>query len=229
MQEKPFRGNFTQQEPIAGNAIDAAVNVLRSGRLHRYNTPSDDTVSYTSELGAAFAGYTNQSFCPACRFSLKARPIWSSTSTIWKANLRRPARSGCIDRWNAQYRTLAAGLEGDPSVVMPARPEAERFVDSSIQFLVPKFSAEECEGFVNRCAEHGVELKWFGGTKPVGYTSTHRHWGYVPGEALPETDRIFAQLFDMRIPLTFSFSDCEHIARIIRSVLSRMRHSQAVN
>ncbi len=33
-----FEGNFTQQEPISEDAIAAAVAVLRSGRLHRYNT-----------------------------------------------------------------------------------------------------------------------------------------------------------------------------------------------
>ncbi|MDX1781246.1 MAG: DegT/DnrJ/EryC1/StrS family aminotransferase, partial [Thalassovita sp.] len=32
-----FKGSFTQQEPIPEEAIEAAVAVLRSGRLHRYN------------------------------------------------------------------------------------------------------------------------------------------------------------------------------------------------
>ena len=30
-----FTGSFTQQEPIPDAAIDAAVAVLKSGRLHR--------------------------------------------------------------------------------------------------------------------------------------------------------------------------------------------------
>ncbi len=33
-----FKGSFTQQEPIPEAAIEAAVAVLRHGRLHRYNT-----------------------------------------------------------------------------------------------------------------------------------------------------------------------------------------------
>jgi len=32
-----FRGNFTQQEPIPEEGIEAAIAVMRSGRLHRYN------------------------------------------------------------------------------------------------------------------------------------------------------------------------------------------------
>ncbi|NND20406.1 MAG: hypothetical protein HKN98_17695, partial [Silicimonas sp.] len=41
MTQQTFKGSFTQQEPIADDAIDAAVQVLRTGRLHRYNTAGD--------------------------------------------------------------------------------------------------------------------------------------------------------------------------------------------
>ena len=33
-----FEGSFTQQESIPDDAIAAALEVLKSGRLHRYNT-----------------------------------------------------------------------------------------------------------------------------------------------------------------------------------------------
>ncbi|MEM7519715.1 MAG: aminotransferase, partial [Pseudomonadota bacterium] len=36
-----FTGSFTQQEPIPEEGIAAAVEVMRSGRLHRYNTGPD--------------------------------------------------------------------------------------------------------------------------------------------------------------------------------------------
>ena len=38
MSIKAFTRPFTQQEPINQEAIDAATKVLKSGRLHRYNT-----------------------------------------------------------------------------------------------------------------------------------------------------------------------------------------------
>ena len=37
-----FTGNFTQQDPIPEAAIEAAVAVMRHGRLHRYNTDAGE-------------------------------------------------------------------------------------------------------------------------------------------------------------------------------------------
>ncbi|WP_370272340.1 aminotransferase class I/II-fold pyridoxal phosphate-dependent enzyme, partial [Pseudooceanicola nitratireducens] len=51
-----FTGNFTQQEPIPDAAIDAAMEVLRSGRLHRYNTAegeAGETALLEQEFAAA--------------------------------------------------------------------------------------------------------------------------------------------------------------------------------
>ena len=41
MTEK-FSGNFTQQEPLPEDAIEAALAVLRHGRLHRYNVAAGE-------------------------------------------------------------------------------------------------------------------------------------------------------------------------------------------
>ncbi|MEM1306155.1 MAG: DegT/DnrJ/EryC1/StrS family aminotransferase [Pseudomonadota bacterium] len=38
-----FDGSFTQQEPIPEDAIARAVDLMRTGRLHRYNTGPDET------------------------------------------------------------------------------------------------------------------------------------------------------------------------------------------
>jgi len=38
-----FKGSFTQQEPIPEAGIEAAVAVMRHGRLHRYNTVEGET------------------------------------------------------------------------------------------------------------------------------------------------------------------------------------------
>ena len=68
---------------------------------------------------------------------------------------------------------------------------------------------------IRSCAERGVELKWFGGDEPNGFTSAHTSWRYLRAQQLPRTDRVLASLFDMRLPLTFSLEDCAQIARII--------------
>ena len=61
----PFTGNFTQQEAISDSAIDAAIEVLRSGRLHRYNTAGDE-VSQTAQLEAEYAAWQGSKYCLAC-------------------------------------------------------------------------------------------------------------------------------------------------------------------
>ena len=59
-----FTGNFTQQEPIPDDAIERAVEIMRSGRLHRYNTGPDE-VSETALLEREFATYMGVDYCLA--------------------------------------------------------------------------------------------------------------------------------------------------------------------
>ena len=63
--EKPvFTGNFTQQEPIPEAAIAAALDVIRSGRLHRYNLlPGDE--GEVAALEREFAAFTGARFALA--------------------------------------------------------------------------------------------------------------------------------------------------------------------
>ena len=54
-----FRGDFTQQEPIPEAGIEAAVAVMRHGRLHRYNTVEGETLRrryYWSRNSPTFKG-----------------------------------------------------------------------------------------------------------------------------------------------------------------------------
>jgi dTDP-4-amino-4,6-dideoxygalactose transaminase len=59
-----FTGSFTQQEPIPEEAIEAAVAVMRHGRLHRYNTAPGE-VSETALLEEEFAAFTGAKYCLA--------------------------------------------------------------------------------------------------------------------------------------------------------------------
>ena len=52
-----FTGSFTQQEPIPDAAIKAAVEVMRHGRLHRYNLGPDE-IGETALLEREFAAAT---------------------------------------------------------------------------------------------------------------------------------------------------------------------------
>ena len=62
---KPFTGNFTQQEPLDDTVIAAATEILRSGRLHRYNSAPGE-LSKASELEQAYAAYQGARYCLAC-------------------------------------------------------------------------------------------------------------------------------------------------------------------
>ena len=57
-----FTGSFTQQEPIPEAGIDAAMAVLRHGRLHRYNTVAGE-VAETALLEEEFAAYVGARYC----------------------------------------------------------------------------------------------------------------------------------------------------------------------
>lgn len=61
-----FTGNFTQQEPIPEDAINAALAVMQGGRLHRYNVAHSDELSETALLEIEYAKYQGQHYCLAC-------------------------------------------------------------------------------------------------------------------------------------------------------------------
>lgn len=62
---KTFNKPFTQQETIPEAGIAAAIEVMRSGRLHRYNTLPGEK-SETDLLELAFAEYQGVPYCLAC-------------------------------------------------------------------------------------------------------------------------------------------------------------------
>jgi hypothetical protein len=62
---KPFTGSFTQQEALDDTVIAAATEILRSGRLHRYNSGPEE-LSKASELEQAYAAYQGARYCLAC-------------------------------------------------------------------------------------------------------------------------------------------------------------------
>jgi dTDP-4-amino-4,6-dideoxygalactose transaminase len=59
-----FSKSFTQQEPIPPEAIARAIEVMNSGRIHRYNVAKDE-ISETSLLEQEFASYIGVKYCLA--------------------------------------------------------------------------------------------------------------------------------------------------------------------
>ncbi len=59
-----FTGSFTQQEAIPADAITAAVAVLQSGRLHRYNLVGDEA-GEVAQLEAEYRDWQGSEYCLA--------------------------------------------------------------------------------------------------------------------------------------------------------------------
>ena len=124
-------------------------------------------------------------------------------------------------RWNASYALLGGRLNSIPGVSVPARPEKEDFVASSIQFSLTGLTATAIETALRRCRDQGVDIKWFGGATPSGFTSTFEHWRYVTEQpTLPGTQAMLAALCDMRIPLSLQADDCHAIADIVAAAIA---------
>ncbi len=125
-----------------------------------------------------------------------------------------------VARWNVLHETMEGELGDHNRWRLIHRDPGLKRVGSSFQFQVPDKGPDKIRDFVDRCAGRGVELKWFGAPRAVGFTSTYRNWGYANPPVLPQTDRVVAGLLDMRLPLTFSIEDCTLIAGILRDELA---------
>jgi len=65
MSKVTFSKSFTQQEQIPDAGIDRAVEIMKTGRLHRYNLVADED-SEASSLEVEFARWQEVDYCLAC-------------------------------------------------------------------------------------------------------------------------------------------------------------------
>lgn len=86
-----FTKPFTLQEPIPETGIERAVEIMRSGKLHRYNTDPGETAE-AALLERDFAAYLGTSYCLACasggyalHVALKAAGIQSGDNVLTNA------------------------------------------------------------------------------------------------------------------------------------------------
>ena len=153
-------------------------------------------------------------------------PNYSGRMDNLRAAILRPQLADLdtqCQRWNKRYRIIEAVLQDSAVINIPARPAAEEFVASSIQFSLPAFSEAQILQVVQQCAERGVVLKWFGDADPKDYTSRYDSWRYIENmPQLPKTEQILSKLLDMRIPLTFSEADCQLLGEIIVEVAAQV-------
>jgi dTDP-4-amino-4,6-dideoxygalactose transaminase len=127
-------------------------------------------------------------------------------------------------RWNASHDAIAKGLAKVPGLRLPKRPQAEAYVQSSIQFMVSGLDDGAFAAFLEGCKSRGVFIKWFGAKQPVGFTSQSRSWGFINDPHTPmNTARVLDRLCDIRLPLTLTAADCDQLVAIVAHELRRAR------
>jgi dTDP-4-amino-4,6-dideoxygalactose transaminase len=119
------------------------------------------------------------------------------------------------DAWRAIYDRLAAGVRGLPNLRVPHTLNGVVHAPTSFQFIVD-LPPEGIEARLAVCAERGVPIKWFGRAFATGFTSVHRHWGYVEARALPKGDAVLAGLCDVRLPSDLTVEEVDSIVAVIR-------------
>jgi dTDP-4-amino-4,6-dideoxygalactose transaminase len=156
------------------------------------------------------------------------QPNLSARMDHLRAAILRPQLAGieeAVARWNRRHARVARALAQHPSVRLPHRPAQAAPVGSSVQFLLDGLAPARAAALVADCEARGVFLTWFGAREPRGYASAHASWRFVAPQDLPQTDRVLAGLFDMRLPLTFTLADCDllaaHILEAVNHAMSR--------
>ena len=145
-------------------------------------------------------------------------PNYSGRMDNLRAAILRPQLNSLnenIKRWNKRYQIVEQKLKRVKGVMLPERLDEESYVGSSIQFRIPSISNSQAVKFIEANKKLGVEVKWFGGDEPAGFTSNHKSWKYFERQNLENSDRILSGLFDLRLPLTFSLDDCSMLSDII--------------
>jgi dTDP-4-amino-4,6-dideoxygalactose transaminase len=206
---------------------------MNSGEGGFLVTDDDEVMARAVMLSGSYMLYGRNGTVPPEEVFARVKyetPNVSGRMDNLRAAILRPQLAkldGQCAAWNARYRAVEEGLRGTPGLRMVERPEEERYVGSSIQFLLLDWPDAAVADVIDRCKGRGVELKWFGGAEPVGFTSRYDSWRYAPSERMPKSDRVLKGIVDMRLPLTFTLDDCALIARIIRAEVGAVWQEQA--
>ncbi|MFT6044309.1 MAG: dTDP-4-amino-4,6-dideoxygalactose transaminase [Arenicella sp.] len=155
-----FAKSFTQQEPIPESAIECAVQIMRSGALHRYSV-IDNQPSQTALLEAEFADYLGQRFVLACtsggyalHIALKAAGLSYGDKVLCNAYTLAPV-PGAID--NAGGVTVL--VESKPDFTIDLDDLEQKAVSDDVNFLVlshMRGHIVDMDELMNICDKHNV-------------------------------------------------------------------------
>ena len=133
-----FKKDFTQQEPLPQRAIEAAVKILQTGKLFRYNTEAGEA-GETALLEQEFAKYIGKKYCLACSscgsaiyLALKIAGIKKGDKVLCNAFTLAPV-PGALDNVGAE--TILVEIEEDNYTIDLADLESKAH-ESKAKFLL---------------------------------------------------------------------------------------------
>lgn len=226
-----WKGRPSGRDGLIGCYSNQTYKHMNAGEGGFFVTDDDEVMARAIILSGSYMLYGRNGTVPPAEVFERVKyetPNVSGRMDHLRAAILRPQLRKLpaqCEAWNARYRVVEGLLRGTPGLTIVERAEEETYVGSSIQFLLLDWSDRAVAEVQARCLERGVELKWFGGAEPVGFTSRYDSWRYAPSERMPKSDRVLKGIIDMRLPLTFSLEDCALIARIIRAEVSAVYQS----
>ena len=206
-----FQKSFTQQEPITEAAIARAADVMRSGRLHRYNVAPGETGA-VAEFEKAFAQWLDVPFAlaltsggQALQISLRAAGVKPGDQVLTNGFTLAPV-PGAIAAVGAQPILVETNENLRPDLVdldaKAASGQAQVLLLSNMRGHLPDMQAVQ-----SICARHGLLLiedcahtmgaAWLGqqsGTFGIAgcfSTQTYKHMNSGEGGILTSHDPAF--------------------------------------
>ena len=126
-----FTGSFTQQEPIPAEGIEAALRVLHSGRLHRYNTAPGEV----AEAALLEEDFAVREFVPVVQRieaidAISVPSVWTVMTDKGRTTLTLRAEED-IRKLKDQHQLLIASRDGVQYLI----PDARQLDRQSHKFL----------------------------------------------------------------------------------------------
>jgi len=160
--KKIFHKDFTLQEPIPESAIARAVNVMRSGKLHRYNL-SPGEIGEAAILEEEFASYMGMKYCLACAscgsamyLALKSVGVQPGDTVLCNAFTLAPV-PGMIENANANIGLVEIS---DDYTIDLFDLERKARSSSAKWFLISHMRGHiaNMDRVMSICQEHGLVL-----------------------------------------------------------------------
>ncbi len=160
--KKIFHKDFTLQEPIPESAIARAVEVMRSGKLHRYNV-SPGEIGEAAMLEEEFASYMGMKYCLACAscgsamyLALKSVGLQPGDTVLCNAFTLAPV-PGMIENANANIALVEISDDYTIDLLDLERKAKNPFAK---WFLISHMRGHiaDMDRVMSICQEHGLVL-----------------------------------------------------------------------